>query len=111
MPVPERISFVQGVGAGEARPASRFDLVFRFGPAIVPLAAFLVWSGFAWTVGLSWHAVIAVGALAFATALGYWVVIVGAAGLGGQTEARRRAPASRLRGVSRVVETRWNSQR
>jgi cation transport ATPase len=112
MPTPQRISFVQRRGAGKARPASRFDLVFLFGPCFVPLAAFLIWGCFAWAVGLHWRAVLAVGVLACATALGYAVVIAGAAGLGGKTEVRRRAPALRRRerGLSRAVETRWNSE-
>jgi hypothetical protein len=112
MPTPERISLVQRGGAGEARPASRFDFVFLFAPSFVALAAFLIWSGFAWAVGLSGRVILAVGVLACATAVGNALVIVGAAGLGGKTEVRRRASASRLRerGLSRAVETRWNSQ-
>ena len=58
-------------------PAS--ERIFRYGPAFAALAAFLVWGGFAWAVGLHWHAVLAVGVLACATALGYTVVIAGAA--------------------------------
>jgi hypothetical protein len=84
---------------------TRFDLVFRFGPAFAALAAFLVWSVFAWAVGLHWRAVLGVGVLACVTAVGYTVVIVGAAGLGGETEARRWAPAARLR--QRRVSVRW----
>jgi hypothetical protein len=72
---PLAAGFVQGGGTGKARPASRFDFVFLFGPAFVPLAAFLAWGVFAWAVGLHWRAVLAIGVLACVSALGYAVVI------------------------------------
>ena len=84
------------------------ERILRYGPAFVPLAAFLVWGGFAWAVGLRGRAVLAVGVLACATALAHAIFIAGSGSLRGEND-RRAVPPSRLRprGASPAVETRW----